>query len=72
MAVPVAMGTNRAATADAEPPELPPATRLRFQGLSVGPKYEVSVEDPIANSSILVLPIKIAPASSSLSTIVAL
>ena len=36
-----------------------------FHGFKVGPKAEVSVELPIANSSIFVLPIIIAPAFKS-------
>jgi len=63
---------SSAATAVAEPPLEPPGMRSRSQGLRVGPKYEVSVEDPMANSSMLALPTKIAPAAASFSTAVAL
>src|ERR1043165_4606395 len=59
-----------AATAAAEPPEEPPGTRSMFQGLRVTPKAEFSVEEPIANSSMLVLPTIIAPAAFSLATAV--
>lgn len=60
-----------AATAAAEPPEDPPGTRSRSQGLLVVPKYEVSVDEPNANSSIFVLPRQMPPASSVLATQVA-
>ena len=40
-------------------------------GVRVGPKAEFSVEEPIANSSRLVLPIAMAPASRSRRTTVA-
>ena len=54
--MPVAAGANLAATADALPPELPPGTQSKFHGFFTDPKYDVSFEEPIANSSILVLP----------------
>ena len=63
VSVPVAAGTRRAATAAAEPPEEPPGTRLGSQGLRTGPKWLVSLEEPIANSSMLVLPSTTAPAA---------
>ncbi len=44
------------ATAAAEPAEEPPGTRSSAQGLSVGPKAEFSPEEPMANSSMFVLP----------------
>jgi len=53
------------ATAAAEPAEEPPGTRSRAQGLCVGPKAEFSPEEPIANSSMFVLPTITKPASSS-------
>ena len=59
------------ATAAAEPPELPPATRLRFQGLRAGPNHEVSVEEPMANSSMLVFPTNTVPVAANRSTTVA-
>jgi hypothetical protein len=37
VSVPVAAGVSRAATAAAEPPELPPGTLSGFQGLRTGP-----------------------------------
>src|SRR5579884_569241 len=52
-----------AATAAADPPLLPPGARSRSQGLRVGKKAECSVEEPIANSSILVLPTITIPAA---------
>ena len=64
VSVPVAAGTSRAATAAAEPPEEPPGTREGSQGLRTGPKKLVSFDEPIANSSILVLPSVTAPAAA--------
>src|SRR5438128_1816262 len=64
-------GANPAATAAALPPLEPPGTRLRSWGLRVGPNAEFSVEDPMANSSRLVLPMTIAPAARTRSTTVA-
>ena len=60
-----------AATAAALPPDEPPGTRPMSQGFRVGPKAEFSVEEPMANSSRLVLPIATAPASRSRLTTVA-
>src|SRR5919201_4713627 len=71
VSVPIAHGASPAATAAALPPEEPPGTRVRSHGLSVGPKPEFSVEEPIANSSWLVLPSRGAPASASFLTTVA-
>src|SRR3970282_2771842 len=51
------------ATAAAEPPEEPPGTRARSHGLRVGKNAEFSVDEPMANSSILVLPSITAPAA---------
>src|SRR5512134_466345 len=67
VSVPVAHGASRAATAAAEPPEEPPGTRAGSQGLRAGPKYEFSVDEPIANSSRLVLPRITAPAAPNCS-----
>ena len=53
------------ATAAADPAEEPPGTRSSAQGLCVGPKAEFSPEEPIANSSMFVLPIITKPASLS-------
>src|ERR1700733_8176173 len=71
VSVPMAHGARPAATAAALPPDEPPGTRRRSQGLSAGPKPEFSFEDPIANSSWLVLPRSGAPAAASLATTVA-
>src|SRR5436305_4313088 len=68
---PSAAGTMRAATAAAEPPEEPPATREGSHGLRVGPNAECSVDEPMANSSRLVLPAMVKPAARSLATTVA-
>src|SRR5829696_4862594 len=69
---PSASGTMRAATAAADPPLDPPGVRVTSQGFFVGPSEEFSVDEPIANSSRLVLPMMIAPACSRRSTTVAL
>src|SRR5206468_8876302 len=60
---PNASDANPAAVAAALPPLDPPGTRDVSRGLRVGPKAEFSVDEPIANSSRLVLPITMAPAS---------
>ena len=56
---------NVEATAAAEPPLEPPGTRDRSHGLRVTLTLEFSVDEPIANSSMLVLPNGIAPAARS-------
>src|SRR6202012_366772 len=68
VSVPVAARQRLPDTAAAEPPEEPPGTRFWLesrarQGLNTGPKAEVSFDEPIANSSMLVLPSITAPAS---------
>src|SRR5436305_6909646 len=68
---PKAAGTNPAATAAALPPLDPPGTRDGSCGLRVGPNAEFSVDDPMANSSRLVLATTTAPASAKRDTIVA-
>ena len=68
---PSAAGARRAATAAAEPPLDPPGVRSAAHGLRVGPKAEFSVDEPIANSSQLVLPSTTAPAARSRATAVA-
>src|SRR3990172_7610793 len=65
---PRAKMASPAATAAAEPPLEPPGTRERSQGLWVGKKAEFSVDEPMANSSILVFPIITAPTPLSLPT----
>ena len=64
-------GARPAATATAEPPLDPPGMRSSAHGLRVTPSAEFSVDEPIANSSQLVLPRTIAPAASRRSTAVA-
>ena len=56
-------GASFEATAAAAPPELPPGTFSTSHGLRVTPEAEVSVVLPIANSSILSLPITTMPSS---------
>src|ERR1700690_3709391 len=68
VSVPVAARHRSPATAAAEPPDEPPGTTLELeflarQGLNTGPKALVSFEEPMANSSRLVLPSITAPAS---------
>ena len=75
VSVPSAAGSTDAATSAAEPPEEPPGARgrgspLAFHGLTAGPKYEVAVEEPMANSSRLVLAASAAPAAASLAVTV--
>src|SRR3954469_20545136 len=53
---PSAHGARPALTAAAEPPPEPPGTRVGSHGLRDGPKAEFSVDEPIANSSVFVLP----------------
>ncbi len=60
-----------AATAAALPPLDPPGTLVWSCGLAVGPNAEFSVEEPMANSSRLVLPMTMAPAAASRPTTVA-
>src|SRR5213082_2228252 len=71
VSVPIAQGARPAATAAALPPEEPPGTRVVSHGFSTGPNPEFSFEEPIANSSWLVLPRSGAPAAISLDTTVA-
>ncbi len=63
VSVPIDNGAWKALTAAAEPPEDPPGTRSRSHGLAVGPNALCSVDEPIANSSMFVLPRMTAPAS---------
>ena len=60
-----------AATAAADPPLDPPGTRCRSCGLRTGPNAEFSFDEPMANSSQLVLPTTSAPLASMRSTAVA-
>src|ERR1700733_9754834 len=70
-ALPMASGASEAAPAAADPPDEPPGILVRSHGLWLGPYAEFSVDEPIANSSMLVLPRMIAPACLSLVVIVA-
>ena len=63
VSVPSESGANPAATAAADPPDEPPGTRSVSHGLWVTPKAEFSVEEPIANSSMFVLPRLTSPAA---------
>src|SRR6185312_11301436 len=63
---PRAISVIPAATAAAEPPEDPPGLRAGSTGLRVGPYALVSVEDPMANSSMFVLATTTAPCARSL------
>ena len=60
---PSAHGARPPATAAAEPPPEPPGTRVGSHGLRDGPNAEFSVDEPIANSSVFVLPSVARPAS---------
>jgi hypothetical protein len=71
VSVPSAHGAWPAATAAALPPLEPPGTRAVSHGLRTGPKAEFSFDEPMANSSWLVLPSSGAPASSRRCTTVA-
>ena len=62
VSVPMPSGASNAATAAEEPPDEPPGTRLRSHGLRDGPNAEFSVDEPIANSSMFVLPSTTTPA----------
>ena len=56
VSLPRAQSASPAATAAAEPPLEPPGTVPRSQGLCVTWNAEFSVDEPMANSSRLVLP----------------
>ena len=56
VSVPIASGASKAARAADDPPPEPPGIRVKSHGLCVGPYAEFSVDEPIANSSIFVLP----------------
>src|SRR5690348_3653844 len=68
---PSASGVMPAATATADPPLVPPGILVGSQGFIVGPNADVSVDEPIANSSQFALPTMTAPAASSRCTTVA-
>ena len=58
---PSAQGASPPETAAADPPPDPPGTRDGSHGLRDGPNAEFSLEDPIANSSVFVLPSRRSP-----------
>ena len=68
---PRASGASNDETAAAEPPPDPPGMRSRSHGLCVAPYAECSVDEPIANSSMLVLPSGTRPAARIRATTVA-
>ena len=63
VSVPSAQTASPAATAAALPPLEPPGTIDRSHGLCTGPNAEFSFDEPIANSSQLVLPSSTAPSA---------
>src|SRR5574337_153537 len=65
VSVPSEAAQRSAATAAADPPEDPPGTQSSAHGLRVRKKAEFSVEEPIANSSMLVFPSRIASCAFS-------
>ena len=71
VAEPRAPGVMPAATATALPPEDPPGARDGSHGFFAGPKALFSFDEPIASSSMLHLPGRIASAARSRSTTVA-
>ena len=68
VSVPSAKNAWPAATAAEEPPDEPPGTVVSSHGLRTGPYALFSFDEPIANSSQLVLPIRMAPAAVSRSS----
>ena len=71
VSLPRAQGTIPAATAAAEPPDEPPGTVFKFHGFFVFLNADVSVEPPIANSSIFNFPRFIKPSLFNFSITVA-
>ena len=63
VSVPIVAAASRAAIAAPEPPLEPPGMRVGFHGLRVGPKCGLFVVTPNANSCVLSLPSRTAPAS---------
>src|SRR5436853_128984 len=68
VSVPRETGASHAATAAADPPDDPPGIRSRSHGLRVVKYALFSVDEPMANSSMFVLPIRTASAALSRST----
>ena len=71
VSVPSVPCASRAATAAALPPEEPPGVRERSHGFRQGWYPLFSLDEPIANSSMLSLPRSTAPAAASRATAVA-
>ena len=71
VSVPIASGASKDARAADDPPPDPPGMRSRSHGFRVGPNAECSVDEPIANSSMFVLPRITMSASRSRCTTVA-
>ena len=65
VSLPTESGAIKAATLAAAPPLEPPGMQSSFQGLRVTWKAEFSVDPPMANSSMFVLPIRTASAAFS-------
>ena len=63
MSEPSPHGARPADTAAAVPPPEPPGTRVGSHGFRVAPHAEFSVDEPIANSSVFVLPRSESPAA---------
>ena len=72
MSEPSAKSHSSAAMAAAEPEDEPPGISSVFRGFFVGLNAEVSPDAPQANSSIFVIPRRIASSSKSLLMTVAL
>src|SRR5829696_6311033 len=68
VSVPSDTGASHAATAAADPPDDPPGMRPRSHGLRVVKYALFSVDEPMANSSMFVLPIRTASAAFRRST----
>jgi len=68
VSVPRAVSQRSLATADADPDDEPPGTRSGALGLSGVPSNAFSPRMPSEISSVIVLPINVAPASSNLCT----
>src|SRR5204862_8298884 len=66
--LPVTPATSCAATAADDLPELPLGTHSAFYGFLPGPKYDVSFDEPMANSSMFALPASTLPARFNPST----
>src|SRR4051794_36822020 len=67
---PGAHGARPPDTAAADPPPEPPGTREGSHGLRDGPNAEFSLDDPIANSSVFVLPSRRSPCALQLAATV--